>query len=110
MGEYDVSSIKEPVLHEERHVAQVIVHPDFDNKTLTNDIAMLRLKVPADKKSNIDIVCMPETNRTFSSSNTCYITGWGRRSEGKHLLLVIEIRFILLITNCLFYHYKNSIN
>lgn len=83
LGEYDVSSIQEPILHEERHVAQIIVNPEFDNKTLTNDIALLKLKLPADKKTNIDIVCIPDNNSTFGSSNTCYITGWGRRSEGK---------------------------
>ncbi|XP_075225646.1 chymotrypsinogen A-like [Lycorma delicatula] len=93
LGEHDVSSIKEPILHEERHVAQIIVHPEFDNKTLINDIAILRLKIPADKKTNIDIVCIPESNRTFTNNNTCYITGWGRRSEEtKHSVVLKEVQ------------------
>nr|AID60363.1 trypsin-29 [Nilaparvata lugens] len=92
LGEHDVSSVQEPVLHEERDVAQIVVHPEFDNKTLTNDIALLRLKYPADRKSNIDVVCLPE-NQVFGTNSTCYITGWGRRSEDtKHSVILKEVQ------------------
>lgn len=120
VGEHDVSSLNEPIKHEEYDVQSIFVHPrvsvalssdnnityfniivllfyffvctcyiggQFNNNSLVNDIALLRLTDPVKKKNNINIVCLPDTD-TFSDQellkSQCFITGWGRRDECKH--------------------------
>lgn len=59
----------------------------FNNNSLVNDIALLRLGQAVRKKANINIVCLPD-NATFPtqtdlSQSKCLITGWGRSSESE---------------------------
>jgi secreted trypsin-like serine protease len=95
IGEFDVSSLNEPVRHEEYDVATLFVHPQFNNNTLLNDIALMKLVKPVKKKTNVNIVCLPEAN-LFSPeellSAKCIVTGWGRRSENaQHSLVLKEV-------------------
>lgn len=94
LGEYDVSSTKEPLMHEEFDVSRIVVHPSFNNRTLLHDIALLRLSVPAKKRPNINVVCMPREGTTDEEilSSRCFITGWGKRTEnGEHSVVLKEI-------------------
>ncbi len=86
VGEHDVSSLSEPIRHDEIDVDQVIVHPQvrainvksmiaksiciiqFNNNTLANDMALIRLAEPVKKKTNINIVCLPAED-TFSDDD-----------------------------------------
>jgi len=54
LGEYDVSTTAEPLPHEEFDISDIQIHPNFNNATLVNDIALLRLVRPARRKQNID--------------------------------------------------------
>lgn len=63
----------------------------FNNNTLVNDIALLRLGQAVRKKANINIVCLPD-NGTFAShtelsQSKCFITGWGRSSESESCMI-----------------------
>jgi secreted trypsin-like serine protease len=95
VGEHDVSTLNEPIRHDEYDVIEVIVHPMFNNNTLANDIALVRLSEPVRKKGNINIICLPE-NDTFTDqellSTKCIVTGWGRRAENsEHSLILKEV-------------------
>lgn len=81
LGEHDVTSILEPTEHEERDVAEVKIYPQFEKKTLINDIALVKLQLPAKRRANIDIVCIPSDQLHIPDNKTCYVTGWGRQSE-----------------------------
>ncbi|XP_054718009.1 phenoloxidase-activating factor 2-like [Uloborus diversus] len=84
LGEHDVSSSTERYPHEEFDAARIVLHPNFDNETLENDVALLQLRKPAKRRPHIDVVCLPHTKTEESellASENCYITGWGRRSE-----------------------------
>lgn len=83
LGEHDVSSIAEPADHEERLLTDIVIHPKFDNKTLANDIALVKLATPANRRPNIDIVCIPSEQLQLYTNRSCYVTGWGRNSERK---------------------------
>lgn len=50
LGEYDVSTTAEPLRHEEINITEILIHPDFNNSTLLNDIALLKLEKPAKRK------------------------------------------------------------
>ena len=84
LGEYDVSTTSEPLGHEEFNVVRIVIHPGFDNATLVHDIAMLQLARPAQRRANIDAVCMPKPNQVNNATGQpCYVTGWGRNSESE---------------------------
>ncbi|KAG0726954.1 Phenoloxidase-activating factor 2 [Chionoecetes opilio] len=93
LGEFDVSTTAEPLKHEEFPVIRVVIHPQFDNSTLVNDIALLELKRAARRKANIDAVCMPkEEDFKEGSTARCYVTGWGRQDEAsEHSVVLKEI-------------------
>jgi len=55
LGEYDVSTTAEPLPHQEFNIADIKIHPNFNNATLVNDIALLRMDRPAKRRQNIDV-------------------------------------------------------
>ncbi|XP_067005508.1 chymotrypsin-like protease CTRL-1 [Anabrus simplex] len=98
LGEYDVTSTREALRHEEYDVAGVVLYPGFNNATLAHDIALLRLRHPAKKRPHIDIVCLPKQGSSFPETGrgqnriNCVITGWGRRSEvSEHSVVLKEV-------------------
>jgi len=87
VGEYDASAFKRPELvqHEEYSVTRVIKHPSFDNKRLTNDIAVLRLSQRVNlAHPYVSAACLPacEDQFSFTFSNgtgaRCHVAGWGK--------------------------------
>jgi len=87
VGEWDASAFKRPERyeHEEYRVTRVSVHPQFDRKRLSNDIAVLRL----DRRINlsheyVNAACLPACDDQFSytfSNGTgvrCHVAGWGK--------------------------------
>ncbi|XP_035232720.1 phenoloxidase-activating factor 2-like isoform X4 [Stegodyphus dumicola] len=89
LGEYDVSTTSEPLKYEEYTASRIVVHPNFDNRTLLHDIALVRLTRPAKRKANINVVCMPPegtTNNELVSSARCFVTGWGKSTESVQTL------------------------
>ncbi|XP_035232718.1 tryptase-like isoform X2 [Stegodyphus dumicola] len=95
LGEYDVSTTSEPLKYEEYTASRIVVHPNFDNRTLLHDIALVRLTRPAKRKANINVVCMPPegtTNNELVSSARCFVTGWGKSTEnGEHSVVLKEV-------------------
>lgn len=93
LGEYDVSTTSEPLPHVEFNISDIKIHPDFNNATLVNDIALLRLDQPARRKQNIDVVCVARPEELPREELTaCVVTGWGRRSEeSEHSVVLKEI-------------------
>ena len=84
LGEYDVSTTAEPLPHQEFNIADIKIHPNFNNATLVNDIALLRMDRPAKRRQNIDVVCVGKPEElVLDHSANCYVTGWGRRTESK---------------------------
>lgn len=87
LGEHDVSSSGERYPHEEYDAARIVLHPRFNNETLENDIALLRLASPVRRQPHINTVCLPDTpvqESELIASSSCYITGWGRRTESEY--------------------------
>ena len=83
LGEYDVSVTTEQLPYEELDVSHVMVHPQFNNLSLANDIALVRFVKPARRRHHIDVACMPHPGQIAETEGTrCVVTGWGRKSEG----------------------------
>lgn len=81
LGEYDISSDKEPYAHIERRIQIIAPHPKFDPRTFEYDLALLRFYEPIRFQRNIIPVCLPESNETFVG-RWATVTGWGRLHEG----------------------------
>lgn len=95
LGEYDVSTTAEPLPHQEFNISDIKIHPNFNNATLVNDIALLKLERPAKRRQNIDVVCVAregELSVPEEQLTNCFVTGWGRRSESsEHSVVLKEI-------------------
>ncbi|XP_038592630.1 chymotrypsin-like protease CTRL-1 [Micropterus salmoides] len=63
-------------------VSQIIKHPNFDSKTLDNDIALLKLSSPVTFTKFIRPVCLAAGGSVFNAGTTCWVTGWGRIQTG----------------------------
>ncbi|XP_061703012.1 transmembrane protease serine 9-like isoform X2 [Syngnathoides biaculeatus] len=60
-----------------RRIIEIIQHPDFNSRTLDNDLAMLRLSSPVTFTDFIRPVCLAEAQSSFFTGTDSWVTGWG---------------------------------
>lgn len=77
------SQRKYPVLQELADT--VIVHPNYDSKTLENDLALIKLKRPVPYREDIQPICLPGLDEDFTGLDG-YATGWGLTDFDKRQL------------------------
>uniref|UniRef100_A0A669D2F3 Zgc:123217 n=1 Tax=Oreochromis niloticus TaxID=8128 RepID=A0A669D2F3_ORENI len=66
-----------PNTHEvKRSVSQVIVHPNYNNSYLNNDIALMKLSSPVSFTDYIRPICLASSSSQFYNSTSCWATGW----------------------------------
>ena len=68
----------QPQGHEQKiRGKRVIVHPNYDELRLNNDIALIQLERPATLNQHVSTVCLPDRNYQvpLGSKSKCYITG-----------------------------------
>lgn len=64
-------------------VERIIMHQNYNNKNIDNDIALLRLAEDLPLSSGRYIpACLPSSNANDFSSETATVTGWGATSGG----------------------------
>ncbi|KAL3278692.1 hypothetical protein HHI36_016228 [Cryptolaemus montrouzieri] len=80
-GEWDTQTNKERLPYQEKNIKQIIIHEDFNSQVLFNDIALLVLESPVEEAENVGIICLPQKDDVFTSSN-CFATGWGKDKFG----------------------------
>ncbi|KAM9772854.1 chymotrypsin-like protease CTRL-1 [Syngnathus typhle] len=61
-----------------RTLSRIIVHPDYDNTTFQNDIALMRLSSPITYTNYIRPICMASNSSQFNNGTRCWGTGWGK--------------------------------
>jgi len=80
-GEWDTQHQTEPRPHQDRQVANLEIHPEFEPRNLQNDFAVLFTSQEFELADHIDTACLPEAGETFSGT-TCFATGWGKDKFG----------------------------
>ena len=60
-------------------VEKVIIHEDYNNNNLFNDIALVIMKEEFPMQDNIGIICLPSTNTIFDDK-TCDVSGFGEET------------------------------
>ena len=73
-----------------RVVSQIIVHPNFDQDTLVNDITLLKLSSPLNMSDPaVSSICLPSVNSTTLAAGEwpAANTGWTENVEKKNVEL-----------------------
>ncbi|XP_076615369.1 chymotrypsin-like protease CTRL-1 [Chaetodon auriga] len=66
-------------------VSEVIVHPDYNNTLLNNDIAVMKLSSPVSFTDYIKPICLASSSSQFHNSTLCWSTGWGKLGKNVSL-------------------------
>jgi len=82
-GEWDTQDQNEPRPHQDRYVNvnDIEVHPQFNERNLANDWALLFTSEPFELQEHIDTICLPDPEEIFDGQ-TCFATGWGKDKFG----------------------------
>ncbi|KAH9510064.1 hypothetical protein Btru_043410 [Bulinus truncatus] len=73
----------------------VVLHDEFDNSTLANDIALLKLDSPVDFTEKVRPACLPVYGQEFSLNDRCYITGYGETNNpGPNVLQQLRVHVV----------------
>lgn len=78
-GEWDSITTDEYYKHQDRDVADILVHPEYNPANVFNDIALLWLRSPFNIAENVNTVCLPPQNFNFDN-NECIASGWGQKT------------------------------
>ncbi|XP_029311636.1 chymotrypsin-like protease CTRL-1 [Cottoperca gobio] len=68
-----------------RNLSKIIIHPDYNNTTFNNDIALLKLSSPVNFTDYIKPICLASNSSQFHNSTLCWTTGWGRLGKNEFL-------------------------
>ncbi|XP_078451949.1 uncharacterized protein LOC144719686 isoform X2 [Lampetra planeri] len=84
---------------EQRLVAQVHGHRDYNHYSKDNDIALLRLASPVNYTDEIQPVCLPEGREQFFPGTLCYVAGWGLINNAGELADVLQEAGVPLVSH-----------
>jgi secreted trypsin-like serine protease len=64
----------------ERRVQKIVIHPEYNQITLENDIAILQLDRPIQRTNKVDYICLYNyaSDDSLVSGNKLFTAGWGR--------------------------------
>lgn len=78
LGELRLTDQDEQLPYDEISVSAVIKHPDFQEGSLLNDIALLVLQRAAKYDLHVRSVCLPSPQSMPSGAGHCVVSGWGQ--------------------------------
>lgn len=73
-----------------KNLKQIIPHPNYNEYTFDNDIALMELDSPVTYSDYIRPICLPASQHDFPTGNTVWITGWGATREGGFAATVLQ--------------------
>uniref|UniRef100_H2VCD9 Peptidase S1 domain-containing protein n=1 Tax=Takifugu rubripes TaxID=31033 RepID=H2VCD9_TAKRU len=66
---------------EKRSVSEIIIHPQYNDTTLDNDIALVKLHSPVTFSDHIRPICLASNSSQFYNPASCWVTGWGKDNK-----------------------------
>lgn len=100
-GEWDTQTQDEIFPHQDRQVAEIIVHEQYYKGGLFNDVALLVLRDPIELAENVNTACLPPQDYNFDG-NRCFASGWGKDlwgKEGKYQVILKRIELPIVPRN-----------
>ncbi|KAG2463626.1 MCT1A protease, partial [Polypterus senegalus] len=62
-------------------VKEIIPHEHYDEKTIVNDIMLLKLEHSADITNEVKTIRIPDMDESFQPGSTCSVAGWGNTAS-----------------------------
>uniref|UniRef100_A0A8C4TK48 Peptidase S1 domain-containing protein n=1 Tax=Erpetoichthys calabaricus TaxID=27687 RepID=A0A8C4TK48_ERPCA len=96
-------------------VAEISLHPQYDSKTMDNDVCLLKMATVVAFTENIMPICLPESAVHIPTGTNCWATGWGAVADGVPLVGMKVLQQVQLPVidskrcDCL-YHKKSPID
>ncbi|BES98956.1 protease [Nesidiocoris tenuis] len=81
MGEWDTTREIETLPVQRRIAVKILTHPEFNDKNLQNDVALVFLAKSFDASEVVDTICMAESFNTIDVGS-CVTIGWGKQDLG----------------------------
>jgi hypothetical protein len=85
-----------------RNVVQVVVHPNWNNATKDNDIALLKLDSPVivnERVKSVSLIASPADDTLVAPDIPAIVTGWGDTTDGGELAVVLQKVQIPIVSN-----------
>ena len=82
---YDMDEFQENI-----QVKHVVMHEEYDDWNILNDICLLELETPATMGDYVATIDLPASNEEYQEGTSCVVTGWGTTSEGGSLASVLQ--------------------
>ncbi|KAG7487313.1 hypothetical protein MATL_G00021760 [Megalops atlanticus] len=82
-----------------RLIRRIVLHAQYDQFTSDYDIALLELSAPVFFSEWVQPVCLPAPSHTFSSTASCFVTGWGVLMEDGELASLLQEATVKIISH-----------
>uniref|UniRef100_A0A673MCK1 Zgc:123295 n=1 Tax=Sinocyclocheilus rhinocerous TaxID=307959 RepID=A0A673MCK1_9TELE len=82
-----------------RTAGRIITHPNYDDYSLDNDIALIQLSSAVNFSDYIRPVCLSTANSTFAAGTESWVTGWGRLQPGGQFRKILQEVMIPVVSN-----------
>ncbi|KAM9853373.1 ST14 transmembrane serine protease matriptase a [Aulostomus maculatus] len=82
-----------------KNLKQIIPHPNYNDYTFDNDIALMELDSPLTYSDYIKPICLPAAQHDFPAGSTVWITGWGATREGGFAAKVLQKAQVRIINS-----------
>lgn len=97
-GEWDTQTRDEIFPHQDREVAEIVIHEQYYKGGLFNDVALLYLVSPVELAENVNTACLPPQEHSFDGSR-CFASGWGKDvfgKEGKYQVILKKVELPII--------------
>lgn len=75
------------ISHQDRGVLNVVYHPNHNNGTMFNDVALVELDSEIKLYPHINTICLPKNEKQKNyDPQSCISTGWGKNGFGQYKL------------------------
>ncbi|XP_063032788.1 chymotrypsin-C-like [Melospiza melodia melodia] len=89
LGRQDVSEADEPGSVAVA-VEKIIVHEDWDDYYIRNDIALVKLAEEVQETDTVRVACLPAADKILPNDYPCYVTGWGSMRTNGPLATILQ--------------------
>jgi len=76
---------------------KLYMHPQYDDWTMVNDIALIQLSSPMQLNGCVGTVCLPSSD--VSPGSECWISGWGTLSSGGRSPTILQEAKVTVLSN-----------
>uniref|UniRef100_K7F6K8 Peptidase S1 domain-containing protein n=1 Tax=Pelodiscus sinensis TaxID=13735 RepID=K7F6K8_PELSI len=105
LGAHDIT--KQEPSQQRIRVRRQIPHPQYDSKTLENDIMLLQLEKPAKLNGSVKTIPLPQMGEWVKPGMVGSVAGWGRSIAASNVLQEVEVK-VVKDDKCLKYNYYDQ--